>query len=105
MHEITPKELQARLNRGDRLVLLDVRQDWEARICRIDGSLNIPLDQLGSRMAELGAGEEIVVFCHHGMRSLAAAGALTKRGFKKVLNLTGGIAAWACDVDPAMNRY
>ena len=105
MQEITPRELKARLNRGDRLVLLDVRQDWETRICQIDGSLNIPLDQLGSRMAELGAGEEIVVYCHHGMRSLAAAGALSKRGFKKVLNLTGGIAAWAHEVDPAMNQY
>ena len=105
MQEITPKELQARLKRGDRIVLLDVRQDWETRICRIDGSLNIPLDRLGSQMTELKAAEEIVVYCHHGMRSLAAAGVLTKRGFKKVLNLTGGIAAWACDVDPTMNQY
>jgi rhodanese-related sulfurtransferase len=105
VQEITPKELKARLNRGDRLVLLDVRQDWEARICRMDGSLNIPLDQLGARMAELVAGREIVVYCHHGLRSLAAAVALSKKGFQKVLNLTGGIAAWAHEVDPAMNQY
>ena len=102
---MTPKELKTRLNRGDRLVLLDVRQQWETRICSIDGSLNIPLDQLGSRAGELGTDEEIVVYCHHGVRSQVAGAALDKRGFKKVHNLTGGIAAWAQDVDPVMNRY
>ena len=105
MKEITPHELQLRLSRGDRLVLLDVRQEWETRHCCLDKAINIPLGQLGSRAGELDAGQEIVVYCHHGMRSLAAAGMLRKLGFTRILNLTGGIAAWASNIEPSMERY
>jgi adenylyltransferase/sulfurtransferase len=105
MDTITPQELKERLDRGDPLVLVDVRQDWELQICRIEGSINIPIEEIEERASELDPANEIVVYCHHGMRSAAVAGYLGHLGFEKVKNLTGGIAQWGQTVDPAMRQY
>ena len=105
MEEITPLELKARLERGERPVLLDVRQDWEVEICALDGAVNIPIEEIEARAAELEAKDEIVVYCHHGMRSAAVVRFLAARGFDRVKNLTGGVAFWAATVDPAMRQY
>jgi rhodanese-related sulfurtransferase len=102
---ITPRELAARLSRGERLVLLDVREPAELALCRIDGARSIPLGSLGARLGELPNDATIVCICHHGIRSAQAASFLRHAGFASVLNLAGGVERWALEVDPAFPRY
>lgn len=85
--------------------LLDVREPWEYQVCRIDGSALIPMRTLGARVFELDRAQPVVCICHHGNRSAYAAMFLAQQGFDDVYNLTGGVAAWARDVDPAMPTY
>jgi rhodanese-related sulfurtransferase len=107
MQQMTPTELAAWLSDDERdsPVLLDVREPQEFAICRIEGSLHIPMNTVPARLAELDREREMVVICHHGMRSMQVAMFLQRQGFSKVLNLAGGVAAWAAEVDPAMPRY
>jgi rhodanese-related sulfurtransferase len=86
-------------------VLVDVREPWEYEYCRIDGSLSMPLSELGRRYAEIPAAQPVVTVCHHGMRSMHAAAFLARAGFTDVYNLYGGVAAWAAEVDPGMKTY
>jgi rhodanese-related sulfurtransferase len=102
---ITPRELKQRLERGDALTLLDVRERGEHAICALPGDLLIPMDELPSRLHELDPDAETVVYCHHGIRSSHVIGHLQSHGFTKLVNLRGGIEAWARDVDPTMKRY
>ena len=102
--EITPKELKARLDRGDDLFILDVREPHEFQICNLKGHL-IPLGELPRRVHELDSSREIVAHCRSGKRSAEAVDFLRKAGFKKVLNLTGGILAWSDEVDPSVPKY
>jgi rhodanese-related sulfurtransferase len=104
---ISPAELKARLaaNDGAKPLLLDVREPHEYSYCRIEHSINIPLGEIIRRAGELDQERETVVICHHGRRSLQAAIFLEQNGFSSVINLTGGIEAWAVEVDPAMPRY
>ena len=104
--EVTPLELKRRLDQGDPIVLLDVREPWEANVARIEGSRLIPLGELDLRADdELDRDEEIVVYCHHGMRSMEAAMTLWSYGFERVKNLAGGITRWSEQVDPDLPRY
>ena len=103
--EIEPAALERRLREPDAPLLLDVRTPQEWAICRIDGATWIPLQELPERMRELDPSREIVVYCHAGARSAAAARTLRAAGFERVLNLAGGIRAWAAAVDPSMPRY
>jgi rhodanese-related sulfurtransferase len=106
MSEITPRELKARLDGNDRPLLLDVRQDWETKLCRLENAIHIPIEEIELRTEELSPDDEIVVYCHQGVRSAAVAGYLREQhGFKNVRNLAGGLDAWARTVDPAMRRY
>jgi len=102
--DITPRELKARLDRGDDLYVLDVREPHEFQICNIGGHL-IPLGDLPKRVSELDSSKEIVAHCRSGKRSAEAAEFLRKAGFRKILNLKGGILAWADEVDPSMPKY
>jgi rhodanese-related sulfurtransferase len=103
---ISPVELKEKLHaESGNLLLLDVREPFEFEICRIRDSLNVPLGQISRRGGELDEDREIVVICHHGMRSLQAALWLEQNGFSNVFNLSGGIEAWANDVEPDMPRY
>jgi rhodanese-related sulfurtransferase len=104
MTDITPQDLKARLDRHDALVLLDVREDWETALCRLDNATHIPIEEIELRTAELDPAEEIVVYCHHGVRSAAVANVLRQQGFKAV-NLQGGLDQWARAIDPSMKRY
>lgn len=90
---------------GSDVLLLDVREPWEYEHCHLEGSLHIPMGQIPNRHQELNQNQEIVVVCHHGMRSLQVAQYLEKIGFKNVSNLNGGIDAWAREVDPEMPVY
>jgi sulfur-carrier protein adenylyltransferase/sulfurtransferase len=102
--EITPHELKSRLDRGDELFILDVREPHEYQICNLNGFL-IPLGELPSRVNELDSSREIIAHCRSGKRSAEATAFLQKAGFRKVLNLKGGILAWSDEVDPAVPKY
>ena len=101
---ITPSELKERLDAGDRPELLDVREPWEFELARIEGSKLIPMGELAERVSELDPARETVVICHHGNRSAYVARALQQTGFRKVLNLEGGVDAYS-DVDGFVPRY
>ncbi len=103
--EITPRELATRLARGDDILLLDVREPGEWGVARIDGARLIPLGTLPDAAPTLDSAREIVIHCHHGIRSAAAVKLLRARGFERVTNLAGGIARWSLDVDPAVPQY
>jgi molybdopterin/thiamine biosynthesis adenylyltransferase/rhodanese-related sulfurtransferase len=103
--ETTVEELKARLDRGDRVFVLDVRNPEEFQIGRIPGSQLIPLPELPQRVGELDAEQEMVVHCKSGMRSAKAIQFLQTRGFRKLKNLKGGILAWAERIDPSVPKY
>jgi adenylyltransferase/sulfurtransferase len=103
--EISAVELKKRLDRGDDLVLLDVREPHEYQINRIEGSTLIPLGEVPRRHAELDSDHQTVVYCKVGARSARAADYLRTVGFNKVLNLKGGILEWIDKVDPTQPRY
>ena len=105
MDEITPHDLKARIDRNDRPVLVDVREDWETKLCRLENAVHIPIEELELRAKELNPADDIVVYCHHGVRSAAVADYLRRLGFTRVRNLSGGLDAWARSVEPAMRRY
>ncbi len=102
--EMTPRELKARLDGGDDLYVLDVREPHEYQICNIGGHL-IPLGDLPQRVNELDSSREIVAHCRSGKRSAEAAEFLRKAGFKKLWNLRGGILGWSDEVDPTVPKY
>src|SRR6202453_1062166 len=102
--EISPRELKSRLDRGDDLFILDVREPHEFQICNLGGHL-IPLGELSRRVNELDSSREIVAHCRSGKRSAEAVEFLQRAGFRKVLNLKGGILAWSDDVDPSVPKY
>ncbi len=103
--EISPTELKAKLDAGENIFVLDVREPHEFDICRIDGTTLIPLGQLPSRVSELNSADDIVVHCKSGMRSAKAVDFLQQAGFAKVKNLAGGILAWSDEVDPSVPKY
>ncbi len=100
-----PAELAAHMQAGHTPMLLDVREPWEWGVCRVPGAVLIPMGELPARAQELNKQAETVVICHHGVRSFHAARYLETLGFDNVVNLSGGVAAWADEVDPAMPRY
>jgi rhodanese-related sulfurtransferase len=102
---IDPRQLRERLDRGDDVQLIDVREDWEAAIARLDGAIHMPMAQIESRLQELDAKRPTVIYCHHGIRSLHAALALRGRGFADVRSLRGGIDRWAVEIDSSLARY
>ena len=104
IQEITATELKARQDRGDKLFILDVREPHEYQICNLNGKL-IPLGELTRRVNELDSSVEMVVHCRSGKRSADAIHFLQTAGFKKLLNLKGGVLAWADEVDPRMPKY
>jgi len=110
MEQITPQSLKALINEHRKIeepppLLLDVREPWEYAICRIEGSELLPMRQIPSAVNSLEASRPTVVICHHGIRSQQVARFLDQQGFQRVINLQGGIAAWANDVDPGMPTY
>ena len=103
--DITPTELESQLKSGTSLCLLDVREPHELEISHIDGTLSIPLGQLGMRSAELNPQDDIVLICKAGVRSTRALHILLGAGFRKLHNLKGGLNAWAREVDPSQPIY
>ncbi|HYN85885.1 MAG TPA: rhodanese-like domain-containing protein [Pyrinomonadaceae bacterium] len=106
MEEITATELKRRLDAGEDIQLIDVREPHEYETARIPGAKLIPLGQVVERAAEIDAGRETVVHCKGGARSAKAIEALQRSGFSgRLANLRGGITAWSNDVDPSVPKY
>lgn len=101
---MTVDGLKARMDSGESPFLLDVREPYEQQIASIGGML-IPLGMLAQRLDELEKEDEIVVYCHHGIRSAHAVSFLRRSGFKNVKNLSGGIDEWAREIDGKVARY
>jgi rhodanese-related sulfurtransferase len=106
MRDLRPRELKAHLEASvEPPLLLDVREPWEYEICRLDGSTLLPMRQIPAAARTLDPDRETVVICHHGIRSRQVALYLEQRGFARVVNLNGGVDAWAREVDPGMAIY
>jgi adenylyltransferase/sulfurtransferase len=106
MEEITATELKQRLDRGDDLQIIDVREPNEYQVARLENSKLIPLGEVVSRAGEIDPSRETIVHCKGGVRSARAIEALTRAGFAgKLVNLKGGITAWSNEVDPSVPKY
>ncbi len=106
VQEMTVEQFLARRLSGKPIALIDVREDWEIEVAAAPCEhARIPMGQIAARLGELDAAVDTVVLCHSGGRSLRVARYLETQGFKSVYNLTGGIAAWARDVDPTIAQY
>ncbi|MGQ0613959.1 MAG: rhodanese-like domain-containing protein [Planctomycetaceae bacterium] len=107
MLEITPSELQAKLARGERVALLDVREAEEVAFCTLPRAQHLPMMDLfvGTAAPAAAPEAELVVYCHHGIRSLEAVRFLRQRGYPRALSLRGGIDAWSRTIDPTLRRY
>jgi rhodanese-related sulfurtransferase len=105
--QIRVTDLHDRLNSGEVIVLVDVRQPEEFNICHLPNSVLIPLGELSTRTDEIECPKDaaIVVYCHHGVRSLTGTHFLQRAGFTNVASLAGGIDAWSVYADPAVPRY
>lgn len=103
--EITPEELKAKLESGEKVTLIDVREPEEHAICCIQGAGLIPMSELEDRLSELHPDDLMILYCHHGVRSAQAVLWLRGKDFPHVMSLEGGIDAWAERIDPSMERY
>jgi rhodanese-related sulfurtransferase len=105
LREVSPQQFKALAEEDGAVTLLDIREEWELALASVAGATHMPMGQVPDRMTELKSEETIVVMCHHGSRSATVAGFLMRNGFTRVLNLTGGIDAWARDLDPNVPSY
>jgi rhodanese-related sulfurtransferase len=106
MQSINPEQLKARLDDPRSAPrLIDVREPWEYDICRIEGSENVPMADVVARLEDSEPGREAVIICHHGLRSRQVAEYLSSLGHAGIMNLEGGLDAWARTVDPDMPQY
>ncbi len=106
--EITPVEVKKALDEGQRLMLLDCREAQEHAICRIDGARLIPMNSVPANLQSLEAMADealIVVYCHHGMRSLSVVSWLRRQGVESCQSMAGGIDRWSLEIDPSVPRY
>ena len=103
--EITPREVKALLTSGEKFLFVDVREKWEYDTSRIEGATLIPLRDIPANLSRLEDAGDIVLLCHHGMRSLDAAAWLRSQGVAGARSMAGGIDRWALEVDPAVPRY
>jgi rhodanese-related sulfurtransferase len=105
-YEITPEDVKAKLDRGEAFTLLDVREPWEFEVARISAAKLMPMgDVPGRAHQELDPDEDIVVVCHHGVRSMNVTGWLRQQGFEKARSMQGGIDAWSRRVDGKTPLY
>ena len=106
MQHLTPTQLQGHLATAEsKPLILDVREAWEYNICRLEGSLLMSMRTVPARLHEIDREQEIVVVCHHGIRSNSVANYLARNGYARLYNLAGGINAWAREIDKNMVTY
>ena len=102
--QITPKEVKERLDRGEKLVLVDVREPQEYAICRIAGATLIPMGTIPANLQNLDVDEDVICYCHHGIRSLDVANWLRSKGVSGAKSMAGGIDRWSTEIDPSVPR-
>ena len=105
MRNLAPEQVQQLLELNPDILLLDVREKWELEICQIQPSLHIPMQEVPTALEQLDADRETVVICHHGARSMQVGSYLEQLGFSNIINLAGGVDAWAETIDSQMQRY
>jgi rhodanese-related sulfurtransferase len=103
--EISPREVKDRLDRGEKLLLVDVREPCEYAQCRIEGAKLIPMGTIPANLQQLDSDEDVICYCHHGMRSLDVANWLRAQGVTSAKSMAGGIDRWSMEIDPAVPRY
>jgi adenylyltransferase/sulfurtransferase len=103
--EISPQEVKKRLEQGEKLLLVDVREPHEHAICQIAGAVLIPMGTIPANLTKLDVEEDVICFCHHGMRSLDVANWLRSRGVESAKSMSGGIDRWSTEIDPNVPRY
>jgi rhodanese-related sulfurtransferase len=103
--QISAKEVNERMARGDSLLLVDVRESWEYDLCRLPGAKLIPLGALPASLNTLLDADDVICYCHHGMRSLDAAVWLRQQGVERAKSMAGGIERWSVEIDPLVPRY
>ena len=103
--EITPREVKDLLARDDKILFLDVREQWEYDTAHLPGSVLIPLREVPGNLQRIENSDQVIVFCHHGMRSLDAAAWLRTQGVESARSMTGGIDRWSTEIDPSVPRY
>jgi len=103
--EISPREVKNRLEHGEKFLLIDVREPWEHAQCRIEGATLIPMGSIPANLQKLDTDDEVICYCHHGMRSLDVANWLRHQGVKSAKSLAGGIDRWSVEIDPKVPRY
>jgi adenylyltransferase/sulfurtransferase len=103
--EITPQSLRQRLDRGDKLLLIDVREPWEHQLCSIDGAKLLPMGTIPANLQSLDTGDDVICYCHHGVRSLDVTVWLRGQGVEGAMSLAGGIDRWSTEIDPNVPRY
>jgi len=105
-YEITPEEVKTKLDQGDEITLLDVRESWEFETAKMAGAKLVPMGDVPSRAhQELDPENHIVVICHHGVRSMNVTAWLRQQGFEKAQSMRGGIDAWSRQVDGSVPVY
>jgi rhodanese-related sulfurtransferase len=105
IRQATPAEISRRLAGGEQLVLVDVRESEELTLAALEGALHYPMSAAASWIDTLPREGELVIFCHHGVRSMQVALALAQRGHTNLINMSGGINLWSQQVDPDVPRY
>jgi rhodanese-related sulfurtransferase len=103
--EITPRQVKQRLERGEKILVVDVREPWEYAYCRIENALHIPMGAIPANLQKLDGEEEVICYCHHGMRSLDVANWLRAQGVDSAKSMAGGIERWSAEIDPSVPRY
>jgi adenylyltransferase/sulfurtransferase len=103
--EILPRDVKQRLDRGEKLLLVDVREPHEHALCQIEGAVLIPMGSIPTNLQKLDTEEDVICFCHHGMRSLDVANWLRAQGVKSARSMSGGIDRWSVEIDPSVPRY
>jgi rhodanese-related sulfurtransferase len=103
--QISVKDVNERIARGETLMLVDVREQWEYDLCKIPGAKLIPLGALPANLITLLDADNVICYCHHGMRSLDAAVWLRQQGVESAKSMAGGIERWSVEIDPQVPRY
>ena len=103
--EVTVAELKRRLDAGEKMLLVDVREPWEYDMARIEGAKLIPMQTVPANLQSLDVEEDVICYCHHGMRSMDVAVWLRGQGIEGAKSLAGGIERWSAEIDPSVPRY
>jgi rhodanese-related sulfurtransferase len=104
IQDLTPKAFKASLN-NDNTLLIDVREDWEFDVCKIQGAQLMAMSAIAETYTQLDKNANLAIYCHHGVRSLRVIHFLQSQGYENLINLQGGIDAWSSEIDSSVAKY